>query len=554
MTRILISTRVFGLAAVLGLAASAGVIPDVGGPFVLLCALSALASVPQATRTGLVAMAIVEGGLVALTVSVGGVVSQPLGLYLAVPVLIAGLLGGVGATAVTLATELAMIVAVQAVSQQLDLVPGAMRDVLPWVLTGLAIGLLGAWVRHLKTVPTDTEQTEYAAAHRLLDELRLVSRRLSSGLDSVRLGSALLEACQVHVGGAGALLVRDDAGEFVPLVAGGLDVDVDGWDREMLESCWQGAQSVHRSPATGDVIGEAPSYGPGQALRRLRLACPVRVGSRMVALLAVEGPRSAKGEAMAEVQALLDEGALPLSAALVFDEVRAMATVEERQRLAREIHDGVAQEVASLGYLVDALEPAPNGGSAQALTMLRGELGRITEDLRLSIFDLRSQVSHTAGLGSVLADYLQEAGARSGVAVHLTLEESPVRLGLAHEEQLLRIVQEAVTNARKHSGARNLWVSCRIRPPAAEILVEDDGAGLGRRQRAEGFGLTIMRERAQRIGAVLSVEDRNGGGTRVAVRLQPRHEPSSSTPEFCDRDGGLRVHADDSPKGALAHA
>jgi signal transduction histidine kinase len=208
---------------------------------------------------------------------------------------------------------------------------------------------------------------------------------------------------------------------------------------------------------------------------------------------------------------------------LVFDEVWSLATMEERQRLAREIHDGVAQEVASLGYLVDDLAAtAADDDQRDRLQSLRGEISRVVSELRLSIFDLRSEISPAAGLGSALSDYVRAVGARSGLTVHLTLDEAPTRLRVEVEMELLRITQEAVTNARKHANARNLWVDCRIQPPYARITVEDDGGGLGP-PREDSYGLKIMRERADRIDARLEIGPRNGThgtqGTKVAVRV-----------------------------------
>ncbi len=219
----------------------------------------------------------------------------------------------------------------------------------------------------------------------------------------------------------------------------------------------------------------------------------------------------------------LDDQSLRLDTALVFDEVRSLATLEERQRLAREIHDGVAQEIAGLGYFVDDLSATTISENQRAkLQALRGEISRVVSELRLSIFDLRSEISPTAGLGSALSDYVRMVGARSDLTVHLTLDESPTRLRNEVETELLRITQEAVTNARKHSAADNLWVDCRIRPPYAHITVQDDGDGLGT-ARPDSYGLRIMRERAERIGAQLSIEERNtqpgAKGTRVAVTI-----------------------------------
>ena len=83
------------------------------------------------------------------------------------------------------------------------------------------------------------------------------------------------------------------------------------------------------------------------------------------------------------------------------------------------------------------------------------------------------------------------------MTVHLALDESPVRLPFETEAELLRIAQESVNNARKHSHANNLWVTCVVQPPNALLVVEDDGRGMQQR-RKDSFGLQIMRERAGR--------------------------------------------------------
>ena len=162
----------------------------------------------------------------------------------------------------------------------------------------------------------------------------------------------------------------------------------------------------------------------------------------------------------------VDEHALRLDAALAFDEVRSLATMEERHRLAREIHDGVAQEIASLGYVVDDLTATrpPRRAAQEAQRAARGAL---PSRQRAAAVDLRPAQRDLGRPGSALSDYVREVGARSGMTVHLTLDEAPTRLRGEVETELLRIAQEAITNARKHSAATNLWVDCRIRPPYA---------------------------------------------------------------------------------------
>ena len=88
----------------------------------------------------------------------------------------------------------------------------------------------------------------------------------------------------------------------------------------------------------------------------------------------------------------------------------------------------------------------------------------------------------------------------------------PTRLRGEVETELFRIAQEAITNARKHSTASNLWVHCRIQPPIASISVRDDGGGLGA-PRDDSYGIKIMRERADRIGAALSIAENGAPGS-----------------------------------------
>ena len=123
-------------------------------------------------------------------------------------------------------------------------------------------------------------------------------------------------------------------------------------------------------------------------------------------------------------------------------------------------------------------------------------------------------------------------GTGSGLTVHLVLDESSYRLPIEAETELLRVAQEAITNARKHARARNLWVTCRVDPPRAFLRIADDGKGLGS-PRTDSYGMEIMRERTSRVGAGLTVRNRVGGGTVVEVTLgasaRPRETATSHT-------------------------
>ena len=216
----------------------------------------------------------------------------------------------------------------------------------------------------------------------------------------------------------------------------------------------------------------------GRASHRFRVCIPMIVGLRAIGAVVVDGPKATSDEVLRSVQESLHDDALRLESAVLFSDVRALATVEERHRLAREIHDGIAQEIASIGYLVDDLaRDECNQHHQDGLIQLRDELTRVVTELRLSIFDLRSGVSTNVGLGSVLADYVREVGKGSGMTVHLSLEEVLDGCASMSRPSSSASRQEAVTNARKHSQGENLWVTCRVEPPFAELRIEDDGVG-----------------------------------------------------------------------------
>jgi signal transduction histidine kinase len=246
---------------------------------------------------------------------------------------------------------------------------------------------------------------------------------------------------------------------------------------------------------------------------------PLRVGHRMIGVAVSSSARPVGEDELAALMREVEGHSLRLDTALVFDEIRSLATADERQRLAREIHDGIAQELASWGYLIDGMTAQSRGTPIEDdLGSLRRDLTRIISEIRLSIFDLRSEVDQYGGLGAALSEYVRSVGTSSRMTVHLSLDEGPARLPVDVEAELLRISQEAITNARKHANAENLWVNCRVNPPRAELRVEDDGIGL-QQGREDSFGIEIMRERAARLRARLEITPRDPQGTVVQVVL-----------------------------------
>jgi len=516
MGRLSLATRVFCLAAILGLTLA---LEDTRGQTtlqatILLAAIAATAVAADLTsRLPESWIALTEGALASLVIAFAlpdGFVLLP---YLVIPAFIAGVSAGVWPVVAVVATEVSAMSVLLLISGGFLELSGQFGDIAPWLMTSIGVGALGAWARQVRYPGSAESDANYESARRLLTQLRTVARRLSSGLDTVSMCSQLLVTVHQHLDDThAAVYIRTEGGVLAPLGYRGVSAkEALAAEGPVVDACWAEMEPAHAVQASG------------LANRRHRFALPLRVGSRMIGLVLADAPDAVPPKTMQALMREVDEHSLRIDTALTFDEVRSLATMEERQRLAREIHDGVAQEIASLGYVVDDLaSTAMEEGQRQKLTSLRAEITRVVSELRLSIFDLRAEISPSAGLGSALSEYVRSIGARSGMTVHLTLDEAPTRLRSEVETELLRIAQEAITNARKHSAARNLWVDCRIHPPYAAITVKDDGSGMGT-GRTDSYGLKIMRERADRINASLDIRghESNGrpAGTTVAVTV-----------------------------------
>ena len=491
----------------------------VGG--VLAATAGAASLLPPYGRGGQ-AIRAVEAVVWAGAVTATGTVQSPYLAYLLAPALAGGLVQGVRAAVLVPGTAAAALLLLHLVLPAGPPLRNFSSVATEWVLLATAGGLVAAWARRLGPPPAAPDEGGQVqlAAHRLLLQLRLVARRLPGSLDPATTAQALLLDLRAHLPVEQAwVLVRSSSGDrLVPLASVGdqsLTWDVSLSTDSALSEAWASQRPVLRPG--GHLLPDGSRSGG------LGLALPLAVGPSVFGVVAVQSPAQSLlstadvEDAAQRVQA----AALALDTGLLFDELRASATTEERLRLSREIHDGIAQELASVGYALDALTADADGNPLQAgLVGLRAEVTRLVTELRLSLFDLRGSADLQAGLGAALGEHVRRVGASSGLTVHLTLSEGPLRLAPQAEAELFRIAQEAITNARKHSGGANLWVRCEIEPPNALLIVEDDGKGLAGPAPAGSYGLIGMAERAVRLKATLDVGERiSGQGTRICVSL-----------------------------------
>ncbi len=209
-------------------------------------------------------------------------------------------------------------------------------------------------------------------------------------------------------------------------------------------------------------------------------------------------------------------------------ELQSLAVYEERDRIAREMHDSVAQ---SLGYIYSRLrllqERYPPKEASETWAEL-DELARVTsasyDEVRWAIFGLRTRRPHRVGLLSALAGFLRDFTARTGVPAELAGETlGRVSLAPQGEAQLVRIVQEALTNVAKHAAASRVWVRAEAEGDSVRVSVEDNGTGFDPTAESRGgdghFGLASMRERAESVGGRLEIDSRPGAGCRIHIQM-----------------------------------
>ena len=227
--------------------------------------------------------------------------------------------------------------------------------------------------------------------------------------------------------------------------------------------------------------------------------------------------------------ALADMAAIAVGTARLREAEQQYTIVAERDRIARELHDSIAQVLGVIHLRLRSLEPdvrdVPGNGVATEINDLAEIADEAYKDVREAILGLRESITSADGLEGALGEYLRKYSRQTGIVATLHCNGS-ARQALAprSEIQLLRVVQEALTNVRKHAGARHAAVSLNADDGLVTLAVTDDGTGFdpGRLEAAfdHGFGLASMRERVELIGGTLAVHTAPGKGTRVEVRLE----------------------------------
>lgn len=194
------------------------------------------------------------------------------------------------------------------------------------------------------------------------------------------------------------------------------------------------------------------------------------------------------------------------------------AILAERSRIARELHDTLLQGFSGVTMEMQALASRLPSGPREALRDIIHDAANCLSEARRSVSGLRKNRGPGPGLAAQLSECAKQLSQAGSARLKLGIERISEPLPAYVEYNLLRIAQEAITNANKHSGARTIEVNLQMLPDSLHIVVQDDGSGfVPSDATADHFGLIGMKERANEIGAELSVASEPGMGTMVAV-------------------------------------
>jgi signal transduction histidine kinase len=208
---------------------------------------------------------------------------------------------------------------------------------------------------------------------------------------------------------------------------------------------------------------------------------------------------------------------------IIGGQIQRGATLQERQRIARELHDSIEQEMAGVAIQISNARRRLAQDATQAdsaLTLAQEMIRHCREEARSSIRDLRSVALEQGGLPWAIKELLTPAAAEANIKLTLAVQGEVVRLDGRLESDLLRVAQEAVANSIHHASPSKIEITLDYGPDFVTLTVQDDGCGFDASSapRRGHFGLLGMQERANQQHARLNIESRPGAGTKVSLR------------------------------------
>jgi signal transduction histidine kinase len=257
---------------------------------------------------------------------------------------------------------------------------------------------------------------------------------------------------------------------------------------------------------------------------RSETAIPIKIKEQVIGVIDVESDQvnGFDESDLVVLQSLADQVAVTIENARLYEQAQHLAALEERQKLARELHDSVSQ--ALYGIVLGARtartlldRDPPKAAEPMDYILSLAEAG-LTE-MRALIFELRPESLETEGLVAALRKLVNALGARYQLRVQLEAGDEP-DVPIEAKESLYRITQEALNNIAKHARAQRVEVKLRTETDALSLDISDDGTGFDTSQQFPGhLGLHTMRERAEKAGGTFALDSAPNAGTRIQVMI-----------------------------------
>jgi PAS domain S-box-containing protein len=412
--------------------------------------------------------------------------------------------------------------------------------------SGVVVGLLGlfAEITERKLAEAKIRESE----ERRVAELAKANAVIRGNLERLAgetdlhsfMGHMLLEATRQFGAISGDVVAAEDSLQEWQVIAhvhdGRLQSPLYAASEPMAGSSFTKRYGGQREPVytdARDVIVRWPGLQAFHSARGVAssVVYPLMFDNRSVGFMALSFQRRAEEVTRSELLvALAQQATLAVQLTRLAHSAKEAAVLLERTRIGQEIHDGLAQAFTGILLQLGAVEEFPScrkRGSELAVTLSRiRELARDgLADARRSVMALRLDQTRRAGLGLALRQLAERSTVPGGV--RCTFEGGGIETGLKpeHEHELLRIAQEAVSNAVRHARPQLVRITMTNQPAHWELAVADDGVGMGQSPELsarQGFGLASMRQRASAIGGQWQIESAAGRGTRVSVRLLKR--------------------------------
>ncbi|HUH98508.1 MAG TPA: GAF domain-containing protein [Anaerolineales bacterium] len=372
-------------------------------------------------------------------------------------------------------------------------------------------------------------EARVAQRTRELETLNEVSREISSRLDIQQVLDSVTEKARSLLGGeVASLCLVDDNQHWLKLQAiSGPKNAVQG-DAVLVEDELAGAVLGSRQALLcGTDACRSGCRMLNARYRTSHMAAPLRIGERVIGALCVGSPAQNRfaGETTDMLTKLANAAAIALENARLYAQAERVATLEERRRVAAEMHDGLGQTLSYLGLMtdqvVDFLSEGQDEAALERLRKTREAIGRATAEVRRAIHDLIAESPPEIDLCDGVQTSVNEFASENKIPViwHIDRDALP-KCSSRTAEQVLNITQEALKNVAHHAQAQHITVGVGQIDDQSFIAVEDDGIGFdtSRPEPSGHFGLQIMQARAAHIGGTLEIESTPGKGTRLLLR------------------------------------